>query len=428
VEWTPARIRLFRDVGLCQSQHDFAKTLGFARRTIGNAERDTHSPSLALRRALDQTLENSTNAQRDRFLAAIAASKSAIPVTYGATPGVWAVADAVPRAAAVPADPEDRERVALAARHPRRVDVATVCALADVLAATRRLEDQTGSAAVLPGVRSNRALARSLLAGARNPIRDRVGALAGELHQYLGWLLAETGHPEQARAELDAALALGVEIDDPDLTSLALSFRGHLAWMLNDPHGVIALSRAARRDERVFVAQRAYNAHQEARGWAMAGERAERAIAQQADAPPYLYWYGSGFFTLQRGLTWQTLGDARVAERAATELTNGLHELPDAERHSEWAAIFTVAAAEAFTTAREAERAIAHAHQAIAVCRATKSTRLARALQRAHTQMRDTWPTHTAVRELGDEVLACSLASGELAAGGGVQGCGCGWR
>ncbi len=329
----------------------------------------------------------------------------------------WEVADALPRAVAVPADPEDRERVALAARHPRRVDAATVCALADVLAATRRLEDQIGSAAVLPGIRSNRALARSLLADARSPIRDRVGSLAGELHQYLGWLLAETGHTEQARVEFDAALALGVEIDDPDLTALALSFKGHLAWMGDDPHGVIALSRAACRDKRVFVAQHAYNAHQEARGWAMAGEPAEvdrtlgRAdklaevtVARQADVPPSMYWYGSGFFTLQRGLTWHTLGDPRFAERAARELTNGLHELPDAERDSEWAAIFTVAAAEALTTAGEAERAVTHARQALAVCRTTRSTRLAHALHRAHTQMRETWPTHPAVRELGDEV------------------------
>jgi transcriptional regulator with XRE-family HTH domain len=341
----------------------------------------------------------------------------------GALLAAWEVADALPRAGAVPADSEDRERVALAARHPRRVDAATVRALADVLAATRRLEDQIGSAAVLPGVRGNRALARSLLADARSPIRDRVGALVGELHQYLGWLLAETGHTEQARVELDAALALGMEIDDPDLTALALSFKGHLAWMLDDPQGVITLSRAARRDQRVFIAQHAYNAHQEARGWAMTGESAEvertlrraeefaeRAIARQADAPPNMYWYGSGFFALQRGLTWHTLGDPRFAKRAVAELTNGLHELPGGERDSEWAAIFTVAAAEALTTAGEAERAVAHARQALAVCRTTRSTRLARALQRAHTQMRNTWPAYPPVRELEDELRPLSGA------------------
>ncbi|MGH3931349.1 MAG: hypothetical protein ACRDTF_15420 [Pseudonocardiaceae bacterium] len=66
-------MRLLREVGLCESQHDFAKTVGFAPRTIGNAERGTHPPSLALRRALDQALEHISDAQRDRFLAAVAA-------------------------------------------------------------------------------------------------------------------------------------------------------------------------------------------------------------------------------------------------------------------------------------------------------------------------------------------------------------------
>lgn len=66
-----------------------------------------------------------------------------------------------------------------------------------------------------------------------------------------------------------------------------------------------------------------------------AEELAERAITRQADAPPSMYWYGSGFFTLERSLTWHTLEDARFAERAATGLTTGgLHELPAAERDS----------------------------------------------------------------------------------------------
>jgi hypothetical protein len=108
-------------------------------------------------------------------------------------------------------------------------------------------------------IHAHRGWAASLLADARSPIRDRLGSLTGELNQYLGGLLAETGHLEQARVELDAALPLGVEFDDPALRSLALLFKGHLAWMVGNPHGVIALSGAARRDTRVFLAQHAFN-------------------------------------------------------------------------------------------------------------------------------------------------------------------------
>lgn len=52
------------------SQDEFATVLGFAKRTIGNAERGIHPPSLALRRALDHALEKASDGQRDRFLAA----------------------------------------------------------------------------------------------------------------------------------------------------------------------------------------------------------------------------------------------------------------------------------------------------------------------------------------------------------------------
>jgi transcriptional regulator with XRE-family HTH domain len=81
---------------------------------------------------------------------------------HGALLDTWAAADELPDGPA-PQNPDDWERIALASAHPRRVDDATVSALADVLVATRRLEDSVGSAAVLPGVRHHLALARGLL-------------------------------------------------------------------------------------------------------------------------------------------------------------------------------------------------------------------------------------------------------------------------
>jgi len=287
----------------------------------------------------------------------------------------WAAADGRTHGPQL-ANPDDQERIALAAHNPRRVDEATVSALGDVLAATRRLEDSAGSAAVLPGVRHHLALARRLLTEARPPVRGRVGALTGELHQYLGWLLTETGHLDRASVELDAALAIGVEIDDPNLTSLALTYKGTLAWIRGDAHEVIALSGAAGRDGRVFVTQHVFTAYQHARGWAMAGDAtemdralgravdlADTATARQAEAPDGMYWHGAGFFSMQRGLTWHTLHDSRYAARAAAE-----------------------------------------AQRAVAVCRATRSTQLAASLRKVHAQLREIWPTMPAVRELGDEV------------------------
>ncbi|MGH3772170.1 MAG: hypothetical protein ACRDRW_12370, partial [Pseudonocardiaceae bacterium] len=88
VEWTVATIRRFREVGLCLPRDKFASELGFAKRTVGNAEHGTHSPSLGLRRALDDALEKATDAQRDRFLAA---DRGATPAVRGTNPTLESV-------------------------------------------------------------------------------------------------------------------------------------------------------------------------------------------------------------------------------------------------------------------------------------------------------------------------------------------------
>lgn len=81
MEWTAAKIRRFREVGLCLSQEKFPTALGFTKRTIGNAERGAHPPGLALRRALDDALEKASDVQRDRFLATDHDTAPTIPGT-----------------------------------------------------------------------------------------------------------------------------------------------------------------------------------------------------------------------------------------------------------------------------------------------------------------------------------------------------------
>jgi DNA-binding XRE family transcriptional regulator len=198
----PARIRLLRDVALCQSQHDFAKTLGFAKRTIGNAERGTHPPSLALRRALDQTLENASNAQRDRFLAAV--SQGASPVIPGTTPMAFPAlnCDEVRHLAAAMADAR-RYLDGDAVFHLQRL--LTSCAMADgvdgpqrtlplVLGVVAAIEQQARQ--VKPDVR------RDLLA---------VGARGAEL---AGWIYRDAGRADLGSHWCDRAIEWAQEAGD----------------------------------------------------------------------------------------------------------------------------------------------------------------------------------------------------------------------
>lgn len=91
MEWTPSRIRLLRTAGPCLSQQGFVTALGFAKRTIGNAERGTHPLSLAVRRALDQALEQLSDAQRERFFAALATDHGTHPVVHLTTAALGSV-------------------------------------------------------------------------------------------------------------------------------------------------------------------------------------------------------------------------------------------------------------------------------------------------------------------------------------------------
>ncbi|HEY2723088.1 MAG TPA: hypothetical protein VGI84_00250 [Pseudonocardiaceae bacterium] len=85
MEWTPASIRALREQGLCLPQDRFATILGFTKRTVGNAERGEHPPSLALRQALDNAVAQASDLQRNRFLEAVATEDNNPPEAHHAT-------------------------------------------------------------------------------------------------------------------------------------------------------------------------------------------------------------------------------------------------------------------------------------------------------------------------------------------------------
>lgn len=161
----------------------------------------------------------------------------------------WEVVDALPRAAAAPADPEDRERVALAARHPRRVDAATVSApvqpweLADILTqatisattldhmeramfsyATRY--PSTPPALLLPAVSAPLPRLRDAL-NRPQPLQTRRRAvmLLGVLSGLAGNLWLDLGREDQATGFFDIGELAGHEAEDPDLMAWVLATR-----------------------------------------------------------------------------------------------------------------------------------------------------------------------------------------------------------
>lgn len=287
---------------------------------------------------------------------------------------------AMVRAAGPP--PEVAERLDHVARHPRHVDPATLEALADLLAAQRRLEDSIGSAAVIAPVRAQLDAVRALAAEARCSLRHQLIDLAAQWAQFCGWLYAASGRSGEAGRWYHQAMEWATEVNNRDLLGTVLSFRGYLAEVGQQYGTAIGLSRTAWRDPTVYAGQRAYSAGQEARGLALAGaaqsevlaalDRAAEYIAQQdpAVAPPWGYFYTPAFFACQRGIVHRHLGQY---EHAVTHLTAGLGEPPAVGTRPEWAGPYLVHLAVSLAAIGERDQAGTVLDEAWAVAEATGS-------------------------------------------------------
>ncbi|MGH3913614.1 MAG: helix-turn-helix domain-containing protein [Pseudonocardiaceae bacterium] len=239
MEWTPARIRLLRETGLCLSQDKFAKALGFTKRTIGNAERGTHPPSLALRRALDEAVENASDAQRTRFLAATAQGPGAVPADR--TPiGVQSIEHSLPHHSHLFPDLNLSTDVSDDARLV--VTEETACDLRAVAVHYRRAYRAMPAAALLQASYAHLSLVLSLQpAWQAPPVRRVLLRSVGESAFLTAVLLfADLARYSDALPYLTLAQNAARENHDPDLTAVLLAGRAFFTSFSGDSPAVAA--------------------------------------------------------------------------------------------------------------------------------------------------------------------------------------------
>lgn len=236
------------------------------------------------------------------------------------------------------------ERLAQAEADPVRVDTAVLDSVAALLASTRRLEDQTNATTVLPSVRGFTAMVDKFAHEARGVVRNRTVGLASELVQYGGWLHVPMRRWSSAERLLDRAIVLGMEADDPQRTTTALSFAAYAAMRRDDTNKAAALSEAARRDTRVNPGLRTYVTYQAAEILAADDPRTTYRLLAEAEAmvgridPAELvestYWYTPAFFRGTHAFVLDKLGER---DRARELMAESLSELPEEWARSEWA-------------------------------------------------------------------------------------------
>jgi transcriptional regulator with XRE-family HTH domain len=311
-------------------------------------------------------------------------------------------------------DPDVADRLAQAHRRPQRVDVTTVQALADVLAAQRRAEDALGSAAILAPALAQLTVVEDLVKQAHGPVRSGLVHVAQQWAQFTAYLHRDTGDTTAERARLAQALEFAAEINDRTMTATVLVNRARIALLTGEVGSAIGLAQAAQRDPRVAAGQRAYGADLEACGHAMSGDSsaAERKLSETAelaallesrpqDRRPWSYWMSPAWFRCQRGATLGWLAhEPRYRQLAVTELESGYAGLPDDEKSSAWAALYLGHLADVHMRAGEVAEACSAALQTAKIARTTGSVRLARMLSQVHRGVAARWPNDPQVTEL----------------------------
>lgn len=302
MEWTPPRIRLFRDVGLCQSQHDFAKALGVAKRTVGNAERGTHPPSLALRRALDQALEHASDVQRARFLAASTTEDQ----------GISSLAHNTMPALNFPVK--------------SYVDTAYLEAVQQHIWQIVELDGRFGGTDLAGlAVRFFRSVHRQLGSGAYVPSIERdLQATAGELAELAGWLLYDADRQNDVRRMNQEALYFSRLAGDRTMELLTLQNASMHAGFLGRPHEALQLAnsvlesrdRLSPRVKTLFLMRKARALAQGGDGQAFRlfdEARSHYADGMRDSDPKWAWWIDECELAWHEGMALADLGYPREA-------------------------------------------------------------------------------------------------------------------
>jgi transcriptional regulator with XRE-family HTH domain len=321
------------------------------------------------------------------------------------------------------ADPA-RHLAALTER--RYIDTGLASDLAELLAASRRLEDQIGSGVLIRTVTGQAALAGHLASESRGLSRSAMVRVAAGWEQFTGWLHASTGDHPNAITHYRAALELAEETADHDMVSTALSMRGHVAWMAGKTAAMLSLSQAAQRDaQRLSPTVLALSVQQEARAHAIEGDyyqmeagldHAAALIARASSHPDTQYFYSPAYLEMQRGMAYRLAADGAAQreeavapglyQMAINSLQGGMREFDPHTMASEWATWYVAELARAHTGTGSPTPAAVHALHALNVARAASGARLEQAVKDIHRDLTARWPGEDEVVRLGEQLAS----------------------
>ncbi len=311
----------------------FGQTLRRLREAAGFSQ-----PELARRVPISQSSLSRYESDRQAVAAEVAARLDDVLDAGGM------LVAARPPSAGETLNADDKARIAHHVAYPSRVDGTTVRALAEMLAAQRRLDDTLGPTMLIPSTLAQIDTVTGMARNAAGPHRDDLLEVAAEWVQFAGWLHAEARHDGEAGRMLAEAEHLADAVESGILAAQAANFRGYIARQQGNARGVVRWFLAEHLTPGAHIAQRVGAAAQAAHGHALLGEHdaALRLLdvaggllddAAREDPPRTAYWLTPTFHRLNLGLAHLALRDHHIA---ADHLAAGLEALPADQQGAEW--------------------------------------------------------------------------------------------
>lgn len=275
-----------------------------------------------MRRALDDALENASDAQRDRFLAA---DRGAAPVLRGATPAVFPSLNF----------DELRHLTAAMGDASRYLDRNVIQYFQRQLASCAAADGTDGPQRTLPVVLGVLAVIEQQARQVKPDARRGLLIIGARGAEFAGWLYRDAHRADLASRWHDRAAEWAQEAGDWPMQGYILLKKSQAAWDERDGLRMLTLAQAAKTGPWTLPPRvRAEVAQQEARGLAMIGE-AQQHIARKLDeawtlidAPPgetgaLGSHYDQALLTIQTAICYGEEGQpARAAELYKTWLSH----------------------------------------------------------------------------------------------------------
>lgn len=242
------------------------------------------------------------------------------------------------------ADLERADRIAYVRRTPRLLDAGAVEALADMLAAHRRLDDTMPAELLWSTANAHHEMLTALAREARGPHAPALQVVVAESLQFAGWLRAQLGQHAAADRLYAASADRAEELGIGGLASQSRRFRGSLAWERGRPAAMVRHYQHAAQTPGAGILHRIDAELRSAHGLALMGDQTGAAhalhhaddmttAADGAEPDQFAYWLTPAWLRFPLGLAHLELGRP---QDAAESLRAGLDALPEDQRETNW--------------------------------------------------------------------------------------------